>query len=198
MIIGGNNPVDGYGKDALGPTANAGAKHFASTNRKVIISDRVQTSHKTLAKALYDFVVAEAPVFDVLSAVWTKGGDRVSTTEEAIAQAGMVSNINTYLGVGDSENLLDKYNVTLTFEDVTTTDNKVAGLAAATQALNGGKGADLIIGCGGNIDSQTGYTTVEKKNVATSHFAANRYVALVHDNCLTRNIFDNYFIAAAA
>ena len=197
VIIGGNTPVDGYGKDSTGPTANAGAKHFASTNRKVIISDKVQASHKALAKDLYDFVVAEAPVFDVLSAVWTKGGDWVTADEKAAAVTGMTANINTYLNIGETETLLGKYNVTLTFEEVTTEGNRVADLTAATQALNSGKGADLILGCGNNIDSQTGYTTVVKKNVATSHFAANRYVALVHDNCLTRNIFDNYFVAAA-
>lgn len=56
VVIGGNKPVDSFGKNENGPTANCGAGHFASTNRKVIISDK--TKELTLAKKIYDYFVA--------------------------------------------------------------------------------------------------------------------------------------------
>ena len=60
VVIGGNNPINGYGKHEDGPTANAGAGHFASTNRKIIISDRC--NDLDLAKKLYAFVTADYTV----------------------------------------------------------------------------------------------------------------------------------------
>ena len=205
VVVGGNTPLKNYALyDAADyPLVNAGAKHFASTNRKVIIRNTVATAHVALAQALYNFVKADAVEFNIHAAFWPKADNSWVTADEITAiSAGMETSLKTLLDVTGEDTLASKYNVTLTTEQVTTdTTNgkdKVADLAAATQALRSGKGADLIIGCGGNIDSQTGYTTVEKKNVSLDQLSKNRYVALVHDNVLTRNIFGSYFIEKPA
>ena len=116
----------------------------------------------------------------------------MTADEETAIIAGMTENLNTLLHIGEEETLLEKYNVKLVTEDVAGT--KVANLAASTLALREGKGTDLIIGCGKNVDEQEGLQHVVKKNVLTSFMTANRYVALVNDNVLTRSIFDTYFI----
>ncbi len=207
VIIGGNSPVDGYPKDDLGPTANVGAKHFQSANRKVIISSKVAAGHKTLAKDLYDFVKAEAPVFKMNVAFWQKADKSwVSDTEMAAMTAGMEGQLKTFLNLGETDALLEKYNVSYSQESITTNTeagkDKVADLAAATQAAFSGAGAGLIIGCGGNIDQQTGYVDIPKKTISndvhTFVTATGRYVALPIDNCLTRAIFDNYFVLPTA
>ena len=171
---------------------NAGAKHFADAPRKVIIRDTVAASHVDLAKDLYNFVKDDAIAFEVTAAFWPKNGDWVTEDEEATMVKGMTDHLNTLLGIGETETLLDKYNVTLSTQDVAGT--KVANLSADTLALNEGKGVDLIIGCGGNVDEQEGLIGVENKKVTTDFMAAGRYVALVHDNYLARSIFDNYFV----
>ena len=201
VIIGGNKPVDSLGKHADGPTANVGAKHFASTNRKVIISDKVAAGHLELAKSLYNFVVAEAIEFEVHAAFWQKSDKSwVSDEERATILTGMTTQLNTYLGVTGEDTLLSKYNVKFTDVNVDVSGNKVADLGAATRALREGKGTDLIIGCGGNVDetepgkATAGMTIVEKKTI-TGKFvtASSRYVALVNENPLAREIYDNYF-----
>ena len=193
VVIGGNNPVNNFAKHADGPTANAGAKHFANTSRKIIIKDTVNAEHLTLAKALYNFVIADAVNFEVHVAYWTKDYAWITEAEETALKAGVVANLNTYLGVGESENLLDKYNVTVTQVDVP--GSAVADLGADTKALREGKGTDLIIGCGGNVDSATGanVTIVAKQDIPTTMVAAGRKVALVRDNALTRNIYEVLF-----
>ena len=196
VIIGGNNPVNSLGKHADGPTANAGAKHFASTNRKVIISDKCSDAHLDLAKKLYNFVTSDAIEFELTAAFWPKNEDWVTADEETAMIKGMTDHLNTLLGIGETETLLDKYNVTLSTQDVAGT--KVANLAADTLALNEGKGVDLIIGCDKNVDEQVGLTGVSKKAVTTDFMAAGRYVALVHDNYLARSIFADYFVELAA
>jgi hypothetical protein len=64
-----------------------------------------------------------------------------------------------------------------------------------------GKGTDLVIGCGNNIDATegttAGMTTVAKKAIGAPFVAASgRYVALIHENPLARNVFDTYFVTA--
>ena len=203
VIIGGNNPVNNLGKHTDGPTANAGAKHFASTNRKVIISDKVSAGHLELAKKLYNFVIADAIEFEVHAAFWPKSDNSwVTVAERAAILAGMTTQLNTYLGITGEDTLLSKYNVKFTDVDVNVTGNKVADLGAATRALREGKGTDLIIGCGGNVDetepgkATAGMTIVEKKDIPTTMVAAGRKVALVNENPLAREIYDNYFKVA--
>lgn len=201
VIIGGNNPVDSLGKHAEGPTANAGGKHFANASRKVIISDKCQAGHLELAKKLYNFVIADAIEFEVHATFWPKSDNSWVTVEErAAVLAGMTAQLNTYLGVTGEDTLLSKYNVKFIDVDVSVAGNKVADLGEATRALRDGKGTDLIIGCGGNVDSATGagMTIVEKKDIPTSIVAGSRKVALVHENLLAREIYDNYFVEAAA
>lgn len=200
VVIGGNTPLKNYALyDATNyPLVNAGAKHFANASRKVIIRNTVATSHVALAQTLYNFVKADAAEFAVHAAFWPKSDKSWVSDEEITAlTAGMEVNLKTLLGVTGEDTLTSKYNVTFTTESVNVSGNKVADLSAATQALREGKGADLIVGCGGNIDSQTGYENVPKKNVSLDQIAGNRYVALINDNVLTRNIFDNYFIEKA-
>ena len=206
VVIGGNNPLKNYtlydGENY--PLANAGAKHFASTNRKVIIRNTVATAHVALAQSLYNFVKADAVEFEVHAAFWPKNGDWVKEAEETAMIAGMTAQLNTYLGITGEDTLLSKYNVKFTTVDVAGT--AVASLGADTRALREGKGTDLIIGCGGNVDATSGTTAgmtiVEKKSIsndAHTFVAANsRYVALVHENPLARAIYDNYFVLPAA
>jgi hypothetical protein len=194
VIIGGNNPVNNFNKHAEGETANAGAKHFANTSRKVIIS--AGTQHLELAKTFYEFVKADAPTYEIHSTFWTKGGDWVTADEVTKITADMNAAFDTYFAIGEGETLLDKYNVTVTYYEATNT--KVADLGAETLALRDGKGTDLIIGCGKNVTSSGGVEVVAKKVVDASQIAADRYVALVNDNPITRNIYDNYFIEAPA
>lgn len=195
VVIGGNNPVNTYTAHANGPLANAGAKHFASTNRKVAILSN--TDSYDLAKKLYDFVVAAAVELEVHVAFWTKGGDWVTATEEAAIKASIEATLNTALNIGEGETLADKYNVKITFVDVTTDGNKVADLGAATNALRENKGTDLVVGCGGNVSSTGGVTVVETQDVDTTIIAANRKVAIVTDNYLTRLIYETCFTVPA-
>ena len=174
--------------------ANAGLKHFASTNRKIIISDKCSAAHLQLAKSLYNFVVAEAVEFEVHAAFWRKGGSWITDTEYTALQSGIKANLETYMGVG-ADKLLDTYNIKLTYVDVE--GSTVAPLGAATNALREGKGTDLVIGCGGNVTSTGLVPTVEIIDIPTSMVAANRKVGLVKENCLTRNIVDVYFAAPA-
>ena len=201
VIIGGNTPVDGYEKDELGPTANAGAKHFNDGSRKIIISKNVAADHKTLAKDLYDFVKAEAPKFTLKAAFWPQGKKSavwVTEEEKNNLMIGMGGQLKTYLNVTGEDTLLGKYNVEIDGQFMTSADFGVAGYAASTVTY----GADLIIGCGSNINEQTGYIGVENKIISdeahTFVAATNRYVAIPHDNCLARNIYDNYFVLPTA
>lgn len=194
VIIGGNNPVNNMNKHAEGETANAGAKHFANTSRKVIIS--AGTQHLELAKTFYEFVKADAPAYEIHSTFWTKGGDWVTADEVTKITADMNAAFDIYFAIAEGETLLEKYNVTVSYYEAVNT--KVADLGAETLALRDGKGTDLIIGCGKNVTSSGGIEVASKKVVDASQIAAGRYVALVNDNPITRNIYDNYFIEAPA
>lgn len=196
VIIGGNNPVNNLGKHADGPTANAGAKHFANTSRKVIISDKCTASHLELAKKLYNFVIADAIEFEFHYTYWHKNNDWVTEAERTAISAGILAHLNTYYAIADGSSLLDTYNVKLT--EYVATGTTVGPLGEETMALREGKGTDLVIGCGGNIDSDSGakMTIVEKKAIPTSIVAKGRQVALIHENPLAREIYDNYFVEA--
>ena len=205
VIVGGNNPLKNYTlKDAEHyPLANAGEKHFADGSRKVVIPATVATGHLSLAQSLYNFVIANAPEFEIHAVYWPKSDNSwVTAAEEETMTAGMTTQLNTYLGIGEGETLLAKYNVKFTVIEVNVSGNKVADLGEATRALREGKGTDLIIGCANNVNSEStptaGMTIVAKKQVATTFMAANRYVALVHENPLAREIFDHYFVEATA
>lgn len=198
VIIGGNNPLKDMAAHADGALVNAGAKHFASTNRKVLISGTCSADHLTLAKKLYDFVKTDAPAYALHSAVWTKGGDWVTEAEKTALVTKIGETVTTYLAVGADKTAESVYNLTCTFDDVTTEGNKVADLGAATKALRDGKGADLVIGCGGNVDTASGLTVAAKQTIATSLVAANRYVALINDNGLARYVYENAFTVPTA
>jgi uncharacterized repeat protein (TIGR02543 family) len=195
VIVGGNKPVGSLPKAEGTEVGNAGAKHFVSTNRKVIISNSCVSDHLTLAQKFYDFVVAEADVFEVHSTYWRKNGDWVTDTEMAAFESAIQANVEAYMGV-EAGKLEEVYNIKLSSYDAQKT--KVAELGEETRALREGKGTDLIIGCGANVNATegttAGMTIVEKKalNVA----ASSRYVALVHENAITRNIYDNVFTVA--
>ena len=203
VVIGGNNPLKNYTARTEGPLANAGAKHFADGSRKVLIKDTCSDEHLTLAKKLYDFVVAEAIELEVHATFWPKADHSWVTADEVTAlTAGLENNLKTYLGVTGEDTLVGKYNVKLTTVEVSTDTasgkDKVADLGEATRALRNGKGTDIIIGCGNNVDSASGagMTIVDKKDIPASQVAAGRKVALVRDNVLTRNIFDVLFAEA--
>ena len=187
------DPETAYSAHAQGPGHVAGAKHFADSSRYVMIKDTVATNHLTLAKALYDFVVAEAVEFKVTSAFWHKNNEWVTAAERTAIETGVLGQVKTYLDVADSDSLADIYNVSLLFDTCSST--KVADLITETAELNGGAGVDLIIGCGG--DTKT-LVYVEKDNMPTTLVAAGRYAALIHDNAISRDVYTNYLTKAAA
>lgn len=202
VVIGGNNPLKNYTARTEGTLANAGAKHFVDTSRKTLIMNTCSDEHVQLAKKLYDFVVADAIEFEVHATFWPKANNSWVTADEITAlTAGMEANLKTYLGVAADKTLVETYNVKLTTVNVTTDTaagkDKVADLGEATRALREGKGTDLIIGCGNNVDSDAGMTIVEKKDIPTTLVAANRKIALVRDNVLTRNIYNVLFTVLA-
>ena len=209
VIIGGNTPVKDFGKyqPETYPIVSCGAKHFQSTNRKVIISDKVAASHVALAAQFYTFVTTAAPEYTVHTTFWQKANKSwVSDAEKTAMLTGMETEMKAYMHVTGEDTLADKYNITFLNESVTTDTtagkDKVADLAAATLALREGKGTDLIIGCGSNIDSQTGLTHVEKKGISndahTFVAADTRYVARVTNNPLAKDIFNTYFVLPTA
>ena len=187
------DPETAYSAHAQGPGHVAGAKHFADSSRYVMIKDTVATNHLTLAKALYDFVVAEAVEFKVTSAFWHKNNEWVTAAERTAIETGVLGQVKTYLDVADSDSLADIYNVSLLFDTCSST--KVADLITETAELNGGAGVDLIIGGGG--DTKT-LVYVEKDNMPTTLVAAGRYAALIHDNAISRDVYTNYLTKAAA
>ena len=202
LVIGGNNPLKNFGvkdKDNY-PLTNAGAKHFASsTARKVLIIDTVRDGHLDLAKSLFAFATSDAEQFEVHAAYWPNGTTWVLEGGKAIIDAGMRARLNKYLSTSDEEGKTFEEIYNVVFTTVEVAGDKVGKLGDDTRALRDGKGTDLIIGCGGNIDdpAKGNFVGCDKKMVTNEGLAANRYVALIHDNGLTRDIFENYFVAAA-
>ena len=193
VVIGGNNPLKNYTAHADGVLVNAGAKHFADSSRKVLILSTVNSAHLELAKKFYNFVQAEAVEYNMHTTFWGKEGAWVTADEVSAIKTAITNSINSLAAIGEAETLLDKYNVKLDFYEATNT--KVAELGAETNALQNGKGTDLIIGCGANVTSTGGVEVIEKKTIDTSIVAANRYVALVKENPIARYIYENYFVA---
>ena len=200
VIVGGNNPVDkaAFIKHASGPTDNAGAKHFRNTSRKVAILQAAETNgHLELAKEFYNFVKADAQEFEFHYSFWSNANKWTTEAERTTMTAAIEARVNTYLGIKDTETLAGIYNVKIT--SYLATGTKVADLGTETMALRDGKGTDLVIGCGGNIDATegttAGMTIVEKKSLGAPFVAASaRYVALVHENPLARDVYENYFV----
>ena len=201
VLIGGNTPLKNYtmkDKDNY-PIENSGAKHFEDGSRKVIIPATVADGHYELAKALYNFVKTDATEYEFHYSFWSNANKWTTEAERETMIAAILANVNTYLGIGDGETLADKYNVKVT--SYLAEGTKVADLGTETKALRDGKGTDLVIGCGNNIDATegttAGMTTVAKKAIGAPFVAATgRYVALIHENPLARNVFDTYFVTA--
>lgn len=203
VVVGGNNPIKNF--DLLGelhdvegtltPT-NTGAKHFANASRKVGVLNNDDADRLEAAKDFYNFVINEAPVYDIHTTFWGKGGDWVTAEEVTTIKAGIELHVETLLGLEEDETLLDMYNVTFSYYEATNT--AVADLGAETNALNDGEGTDLLVGCGANVTTKGLVEVVEKKVVDASQIAANRYVALVKEKTLVRSIYENYFIEATA
>lgn len=209
IIIGGNNPVKNFAAHEQGALTNVAAKHFVSTNRKIIIYNGTNSSadHLDLAKKFYSFATTEAPVFNYYVTFWTKGGAWITENEENAMMQGIYNSIKEYLHLGEGADLLlETYNVELNY--VSLADTKVATLIEKT-ALTGDAikdeeekvikaiGSDLVVGVGGNaIDS--GLPATEMKDVPVSMIAASRKVAKIRKDGLTRHLYDNYFAEAPA
>ncbi len=189
VIIGGNNPLKNFAAHADGPLANAGAKHFADTSRKVIISANAQ--HLDFAKALYNFVVADAPAFELHITFWLNENKWITSDELAALKSGINEYIGTEFALAEGATLLDTYGITITTYDATKT--KVAELGEETRALRDGKGTDLIIGCGANVTSTGGFDMAFVSDIPTTMVAADRKVALITFNFLALELFHNYF-----
>lgn len=195
VIIGGNSPVKNYKTHADGAITNAAAGHFASTNRKVIITETVNADHLDAAKDFYAFVTTEAPTFTIHSTFWHKEYTWVTADEMATIKSGMEMAVATLFSLDNVDTLKATYN--LEFDYYEAVNTTVAELGAETLALNDGEGTDLIIGCGANVTSKGLVEVVEKKEVSKDQMAAGRYVALVHEKSIARAIYETYFIALA-
>ena len=125
---------------------------------------------------------------------WTKNNEWVTAEEVTKIKEDINNSIIAFLDVAEGSTLLEVYNVTITYYEATNT--KVAELGTETLALRDGKGTDFIIGCGDNVTTKGLVEVVEKKVVDANQIAGNRHVAIVRENCLTREIYDNYFIEA--
>jgi hypothetical protein len=135
---------------------------------------------------VFEAVVPEVPEQDTTLkiSVWTKGGDWVTEDELNAVKSGF----EAYLaGQG-----IDVATLTITY--VETTTSKVADLGAEVNAAGD---FDFIIGCGKNVTSSGGVVTVDKQLMATSVFAAERYVAILTDNTLAVHLY-NYFTSLNA
>ena len=189
VIIGGNNPLKNFAAHADGPLANAGAKHFADTSRKVIINANCQ--HLELAKKLYDFVVADAPAFEVHITFWLNENKWITVDELAALKTNITKYFDEKFALAEGANLLDTYNIAITTYDATKT--KVADLGDETRALRDGAGTDIIIGCGANVTTTGGFDSAFVKDIPTTMVAAERKVALVTFNALALDLYDNFF-----
>ena len=201
VIIGGNNPLSSMGQHSSTPKndddslKNSGAKHFKSTNRKIIVSSFVSTDHLTLAADLVEFFLADAPAMNFTTAFWPKHDNGwLSTTEISNITAGIKSSLIAYFATDDEATLLSRYNITLSFEDVDVEGNSVDTLVTMTNALKDGKGADLLVGAGGNIESKMPSTAGRSKVMPAAMSAQGRRVALPNDNLVAKYLYNNYFV----
>lgn len=204
VLVCGNNimtalkeatPTDLYDIETY-KIVNAGAKHFKSTNRKTAIKGTVKTGHLELADLAYKYIKADAEQFVVHAAYWPNAGAWVLDGGKATIDGGMRARLNAYLNTSDEadKTFENVYNVVLTTVEVEGSD--VATLGASTRALRDNAGTDLIIGCGEDVATTGGMSVIAKKIVTNDGLASGRYVALIHENGLTRDIFNNYFVEA--
>ena len=156
-----------------------------------MVSNLVIDEHKTLAKELYDFLVAPAAEFEFHYTYWHNDHAWVTESEMETMDAGIVANLKTLFGITGTDTLIDKLNVKVT--PVVLDQTTVGALGTATLALRDNAGTDLIIGCGKNVISSGGVATVCKDTAATSFMAAGRYVALINHNFLAEHIYTSYF-----
>lgn len=190
VVIGGKDPLQSFeSPEGYGFTI-AGAKHFVNTTRYVAVLSSGASEHLELAKALFDFVKAEAPVYSVYTSIWGNAGKNVTAEEVKATKTGFQTAVNTYFNVEDAK---EKLNIELNYYETEAT--KVAQMGEETKALNGGAGADLIVGCGSNVDDPTkGNMTIVEKKTTTKYAAADRYVALVKEGVVARSIYETYFV----
>ena len=189
VVIGGNNPLKNFSAHADGPLANAGAKHFASDNRKVIIG--ANTQHLELAKKLYDFVLAEAPSYEVHITFWLNENKWITVDELTKIKADLNTFFNEMYSITGDATLESVYNIKVTMYDATST--KVADLGAETKALRDGAGTDIIIGCGANVTTTGGFDMALVKDIPTTAIAADRKMALITFNALAVAIYHDFF-----
>ena len=189
VVIGGNNPLKNFAVHEQGPLANAGANHFADSSRKVIINANCQ--HLDLAKALYDFVLADANEFELHITFWLNNNTWITVDELEQLKVTIPTYLASLFPLAEGATLLDTYNVKVTTYDAENT--KVAQLGEETKALRDGKGTDIIIGCGANVTSTGGFSDATVKDIQASLVANSRKVALITNNALAVLLFEGYF-----
>ena len=189
VLVGGNSPLNRFTATAEGPLANAGAKHFVDTSRKVEILNTANSRHLDFAKKFYDFVIADAVELEFHYTYWHKNHTWVTTEEIEDINEAIEDNLNHFFGFNTPDQYKSTYNIVVNKYEATNTG--VADLGTETRALREGKGTDLIIGCGGNVASTGGMTLVEDaKDIPTTIVANNRKIGLCNENPLARYIYD--------
>lgn len=174
----------------IGWATTQGATEAQITESKIgyaLVKDYIVSGVVTLYP-VFEQVVVEEPEEEtdvtLKVSVWTKGGDWVTEAELNAVKSGFLS----YL-VGQG---VDTSKITITY--VETSTSKVADLG---KEVNDAGDYDFIIGCGKNVTSGGGVVTVDKQEMATSVFAAGRYVAILTDNTLAVHLY-NYFTSINA
>ena len=190
VVIGGNATTKLLSAiDDSYVNVSCGAGHFADGSRKIIVLSTAATAHLDLAKAFYDFMVAEAPELKLHIAYWARP-NWITAEEITNVTAGIKGYINTLFA---QEDAFTTYKLAVEFYNTTT--EKVADLSAETKAFNDGKGVGLIIGTGGNAvnEGNMGTDIIEQKDCPTSLVAAGRKVSICKDSYIYRALYDNYF-----
>ncbi len=190
VVIGGNNPLKNFAPHADGPLANAGAKHFANTSRKVLINANCQ--HLDLAKDLYAFLLADAPEYELHVTFWINENKWITADELSAVKDSIPLCLANNFQLAEGLTLEETYNIKVTTYDATNT--KVAQLGEETKAVRDGKGTDLIIGCGANVTSTGGFTDALVSDIPTSIIAADRKMALVTNNYLAEVLYASLFV----
>ncbi len=193
FIIGCGNNVDSTGGVTVIDKQTIAAGHIAA-ERYV-----AKLTNNTLATQLYTYLTTEKVVSTpdpepepevkdttLRVSVWTKGGGWVTADEMASIEAGF----KAYLTAQG----WDVSKLTIEFVETRVDGNGVADLGAA---VNTDGKFDFIIGCGENVTTKGGVTTLEKTTIATGHIAAERYVARLTDNDLAVLLYA-YLTAAKA
>ena len=192
VVIGGNATTKTLTaiEDAY-KNVSCHSTHFESDNRKVIVLQQAATTHVELAKKLYDFVVAEAPAYNLHVAFWTKEYSWVKQEEIAAIKVAVDGHLKGLFGV--ETELVDTYKVSVVYYE--TTNTTVAELSAETKAFNDGKGVGLIVGTGGNAvnEGNMGSAILEQKDCPVSMVAKGRKVSLCEGSYFYRALYDNHF-----